>query len=184
MATHELYLGGPGRFNASRGMFPAAAFDNADPVFQKMPVAAHKGPVCFANTRTLDSTNHALANYLADNPVAAADVLNLQVVTAASLLLGLRVRVEKPVPGLTLTFGLDDGTTFGTAVDCSVESDGFVAPNGAAWVTDSAVSLATAEFAVLPRMLQATVTAIGAAGLSGLRIHVSPVVIETEQGQP
>lgn len=182
MATHELYVGGPGNAKLSRAMYPSATFNPALAAFKKMTVAAHKGPAQFANTRTLDSTDHALAEYLRSNAVVATDVLNLQVITASSLFYALRVRVEKPVAGLSLTFGLSDASALGAAVDCSAVSDEIVVIGGI-WVTAGAVNLGVANFANVPRMLQATVTAIGAAKFSGLRMHITPLVSQLEEGQ-
>jgi hypothetical protein len=182
MATHELYVGGPGQASISRSMYPRPTFNPALDGFKRMTVAAHKGPTQYAITRTLDAADFALAEYLRNNTVAAADVLNLQVIPKSTLLYGVRVRVEKPVAGLTLTFGLSDGSALGAVVDCSVVSDAFVVVGGA-WVTAGAVNLGSANFSNVPRALQATVTAIGAAKLGGARIHISPLVSQTEEGQ-
>lgn len=183
MATHELYVGGPGAGGFNRSMYPRPTF-TPGATFNSISPAAHKGPVQYALTRTLDFGNdHALMEYVRNNAIAAADVLNLQIVPANMLQYGLYVRVETPQAGVTLTFGLNDGTTFATAVDCSVAGSMFVAPNGAAWVTDGAVSLATAEFANVAKMLQATVTAVGAGGFGALRLHASPLLSQLEEGQ-
>lgn len=186
MALHELYVGGPGRpggtFN--RSQFPAPTFNAADPAFQEMVAAVHKGPIGTALTRTLDFGNdHALMEYVANNAIVAADDLHIQVVPAHTLLLGLHVEVETPQAGVSLTFTLSDGTTFGGAIDCSTVSSQFTPPNGLAWVTDGAASLATAEFANVVKMLRADVTALGAGGFGRLRISVSPILMHLKEGQ-
>lgn len=184
MAKHELYLGGPARGNGSRSQFPSVPFDANATVFKEMRPAAHKGPSQYALTRTLDFGNdHALQEYVRNNAIAAADVLNLQVIPKDVLLYGLFVNVENPVAGVSLTFALDDGTIFATAVDCSVAGTMFVPPGGAAWITDGAADLGTAEFANVPKMLQATVTAVGAGGFGALRISVSPLMSQLQEGQ-
>lgn len=184
MATHELYLGGPARVNGGRSQFPSAPFDADNPVFQKMSPAAHKGPSQYALTRVLDfGQNHGLQDYVRNNAIAAADVLNLQVIPKDCLFYGLFVSVEVPQDGVELTFALDDGTVLGAAVDCSVVNSMFVPAGGAAFVTDGAASLATAEFANIPKMLQATVTAVGVDGFGKLRIAASPLISQLQEGQ-
>lgn len=191
MATHEIYVGGPGRGTGAygRSQYPAPTFNPASAVFKEMRVSAHKGPAQFSLGRTLDFKNdHALAEYMrnlieAGTPLAAADILNLSVVPANTLQYGLFVAVENPVAGVTLTFSLSDGTTFGTAVDAGVAGTMFVPHNGIAWISDGAASLATAEFANVPKMLRATLTALPAGGIGDLRVRAEILLSELISGQ-
>lgn len=191
MATHEIYVGGPGRGTGAygRSQYPAPTFNPAAAAFQAMRVSAHKGPAQFSLGRTLDFKNdHALAEYVrnlneAGTPLAAADILNLAVIPANTLQYGLFVEVENPVTGVTLTFTLSDGTAFATAVDAGVAGTMFVPVGGAAWITDGAASLATAEFANVPKMLRATLTALPADGIGDLRVRAEMLISELISGQ-
>lgn len=190
MATHEIYVGGPARVNGGRSQFPSAPFDADSAVFQRMSPAVHKGPSQYALTRVLDFGNdHALMDYVRNNAIVQGDVLNIQVIPANTLLYGLHVAVEEPQAGLVLTFGLDDGTQFVTGVApapnvaTDAESSMFAPPGAAAWITDGAASLATAEFANVPKMLQATVATLPAGGFGKLRIAVSPLLSQLKEGQ-
>jgi hypothetical protein len=189
MATHELYLGGPSNTNSGQKMFPAAAFNNAIAPFTTMPVAEHKATTVAALTRTLAfgtsqgrPDDPALAEYVRNHTIAAADVLDLIVIPANTLLLGVYCQVENPSGKVgTITFSLDDGTTFGAAVDINAAFSKMVAPGGA-WVSAGAVSLATANFSNVVRMLKATLTTL-ATDFGALRISVSPILIALQQGQ-
>jgi len=189
MTLHELYLGGPSNTNSGQKQFPAAAFNNAIAPFLTMPVAEHKATTVAALTRTLDfgtaqgrPNDPALQEYVRTHTIAAADVMNLAVIPANTLLLGIYCQVET-VSGTvgTMTFTLDDGTTFGAAVDINAAFSKMAAPNGA-WVSAGAVSLATANFSNVPRVLKMTLTTLTTT-FGALRISVSPILIALQQGQ-
>lgn len=192
MATYEIYVGGPGRGDYSRSQYPAKAFSAADAIFKKLRVAAHKGPTMFALTRTLDFKNdHALAEFVrnqaaAGAPLAAADKLGSIVIPARTLLFGVYCRVENPVTGVTLTIGTraPNALAFGT-IDGGTASDGSfrVVGEAAGGVTEGAVNLGVANFANVPRILDVTLTAIPVGGLGALRVHISPLISELEEGQ-
>lgn len=189
MATHELYLGGPANTNSGQKQFPAAAFNNAIAPFTTMPIANNKATMVAALTRTLDfatsqgrPNDPALAEYVRTHTIAAADVLDLSVIPANTLLLGVYCQVEVVAGTVgTITFTLDDGTTFGAAVDINAAFSKIAAPNGV-WVAAGAVSLATANFSNVPRMLKATLTTL-TTNFGALRISVSPILVALQQGQ-
>lgn len=184
MSTFELYVGGPPSANSSRAMYPAPTFGQTTDPFNKIGVAAHKGPCCFADKRRVDFRNdHAIAQFLAAQAIVATDVLGLVIVPKMCLFLGFYYKVENPVAGLTLTPKLrNQGGIAFTAIDCSVAAEGMVAPGGGAIVTNGAVSLANALFNAAPDMLDMTVTAIGAAKFGGLILTVTPILIQCNQG--
>lgn len=190
MAVHELYVGGPGTTGFSRSMYPRPTFNPLSAAFQRMTIAAHKGPSQYALTRVLDFKDSAsLKNYVSGNTVAQGDQLNIQVIPKNSVVYGFMVEVETPQAGVSLTFRMNDGTAgaagtaIATAVDCSVAGSKFAVPAGAAWVTDGAVDMSTAHFTNVPKMLQAVVTALGAGGFGALRLSITPLVSRTEEGQ-
>jgi hypothetical protein len=192
MATYEIYVGGPGRGDYSRSQYPAPAFSAANAVFKKLRVAAHKGPTMFSLTRTLDFKNdHALAEFVrnqaaAGAPLAAGDKLGSIVIPARTLLFGVYCRVETPVTGVTLTLATraPNALAFGT-MDGGTASDGSfrVAGEAAGGITEGAANLAVANFANVPRILDVTLTAIPVGGLGALRVHISPLISELEEGQ-
>lgn len=192
MATYEIYVGGPGRGDYSRSQYPAPAFVQSGATFKKMRVAAHKGPTQFAITRTLDFKNdHALAEFVrnqaaAGAPLAAGDVLGSIIIPGRYLLYGVYCRVENPVTGVTLTIGTraPNPIAFGTIAGGTAGDGTFrVAGEAGNGVSEGAVNLAVANFAGLPRILDVTLTAIPAGGIGALRVHISPLVSELEEGQ-
>jgi len=120
MTLHELYIGGPANTNSGKKMFPAAAFNNAVAPFTTMPLAQHTETLVAALTRTLDfgtaqgrPNDPALAEYVRTHTIAAGDVLNLIVIPANTLFLGVYCNIENPQAGVGLSFTLDDSTTLG-----------------------------------------------------------------------
>jgi hypothetical protein len=199
MATYEVYVGGPGRGDYSRSQYPAKAFSAADATFKKLRVAAHKGPTMFSLTRTLDFKNdHALAEFVrnqaaAGAPLAAGDKLGSIIIPARTLLFGVYTRVENAVTGVTLTLSTraPNAIAFGTIAGGTADDGIFrVAGEAANGITEGAVNLGTpatgvgaANFANVPRILDVTLTAIPAGGLGALRVHISPLISELEEGQ-
>lgn len=192
MATYEIFVGGPGRGDTSRSQYPAKAFLYTSALFAKLRAAAHKGPSEYALTRTLDFKNdYALAEFVrnqlaAGAPLAQGDVLGSVIIPANYLLKGVFVRVETPVVGLTLTLNTRAtsvaAVAFGT-VNCAVAGSSYRSPGEAAGgITEGAVT-GGQSFANVPRILDVTLTAVGAAGLGALRIHISPLLSQLEEGQ-
>lgn len=183
MATHELYVGGPPTRNYSQAMYPAVAFDEATSPFNKIGPAGHKGPIGFNLTRLLDFTHdNALAEFLRNTSVAAADVLGLVIVPKNLLFLGFYYKVHTAKAGVTLTPRLRGKATAFTAIDCSAVAEGFVAPGGGAIITEGAVTLAGAQYDNKPDMFDVTLTALPATKLAGLKIEFSPVVLAVNIG--
>ena len=192
MATYEIYVGGPGRGDYSRSQYPAKAFSQSDSTFKKLRVAAHKGPTMFSLTRTLDFKNdHALAEFVrnqaaAGAPLAAGDNLGSIIIPARTLLFGVYSRVENAVAGVTLTLATraPNAVAFGT-IDGGTVTDGVfrVAGEAAGGITEGAVNLGVANYANVPRILDVTLTAIPVGGMGALRVHISPLISELEEGQ-
>lgn len=186
MATHELYIGGPPSRNYSQAMFPAVPFNEAAAPFNQIGPASHKGPIGYNLTRLLDfgGTDHALAEFLRENAVAAADVLGVQIIPKNMLLLGFHYRVVNPKAGVTLTPKLRGKAHTFAAIDGSVAGEGFYPASGAAVaaVTEGVASLALAVFDTKPDMLDLTLTAVPADGLAGFAIEITPVVLATNMG--
>lgn len=178
MATHELYVGGPkASANASRAMYPRPAFVAAD--WANTQPAAHKGPTQYALTRLIDPVDdYAMAEFLRNNVVAAADVLNLQGIPAGSLLYAVEVNVITPEPGLSLTFSLSNAAVLGAAVDMNVAGRILLLPGSATNISASgAASLENAYWVEDALMLRATVTAAATAGeLGKAKFTVSPLI--------
>lgn len=185
MATHELYLGGAANANLSRSQFPSATFNAADAAVKAMKAAAHKGPSTFALTRTLDFKNEvSLADYVSENTIASGDVLNLVVIPKNTILLGVYVEVEEPsaVAGATIAVKVG-ANVYGTAIDLTTAGSQFLIMAAAAGVTAGAVDLGTAQFNVDPTILTGTLAITDEGDLKGVRIHISPVVIDPLSGQ-
>ena len=196
MATHEIYIGGPARGDNSRSQFPAVTFDADGAGFAAMPPASHKGPSQYALTRIIDlgydrdawPMDPALRDYIGSHALAAGDVLNLVVVPANTLLYGIGVKVVKAATGAaasTATVSLA-GTAVSTAISLKAVSSGFLPSGGtaAAPVTAGAVDLSAATFSNKPRIVAVTIgVATSWDDLAGLRLAVSPLVSQTEEGQ-
>lgn len=178
MATHELYVGGPkASTNTSQAMYPRPAFVQAD--WANTQPAAHKGPTQYALTRRVDAVNdYAMAHFLRNNAVVAADVLNLQGIPAGSLLYAVEVNILQAEPGLSLTFSLSNGVVLGAAIDANVVGRVLLLPTSATNITASgAADLSKAYWVEDALMLRATVTAAATAGKLGKAIfEVSPLI--------
>lgn len=190
MATHQLYLGGSSNNNFNRSMFPAPAFDATVEPFLSMPIAEHKKTTIAALTRALNfgtaqgrPNDPALQEYVRNHPIVAADVMTLAVIPANVLVLGFYCSISNPSGKVgTLTFDLNDGTTIGAAVNINSAFHRMCAPNGA-WVAAGPVSLATADFSNVARILRATVTTL-ATDFGALQLSISPILLALESGGP
>lgn len=185
MATHEIYVGGPPTRNYSQSMFPAVPFNEAAAPFNQIGVAAHKGPIGYADTRLLDfSGDNALAEFLRENTVAAADVLGVVLIPKNVILLGFYYRVITPKAGVTLTPRLRGKAHTFAAIDGAAAGEGFYPASGvaAAAVTEGVIDLSAAVYDVKPDMLDLTLTAIPAGGLSGFSLEISPVMLAVNTG--
>lgn len=183
MATLELYIGGPPTKNYSQAMFPAVPFDQTIAPFNKIGVAAHKGPIGYADTRLLDfGVDQALGEFVRNNTIAQGDKLGVVLIPKNLLFMGFYYKVENPVVGLTMTPSRRVLGTAWTAIDCSVAAEGFCGPAGGALVTAGAVSMAGVTYTILPDMLDMTLTAYGAAKLGALKMTISPVMLATNTG--
>lgn len=183
MATHELYIGGPPTRNYSQAMFPAVAFNEAAAPFNQIGMAAHKGPIGYADTRLLDfGVDHALSEFVRENTVAQGDKLGVVLIPKNMLFMGFYYEIITPQAGLTLTPSLRGKATVFTAIDGSAAAKGFVAPGGGALVTEGAVTMAGVQFDIKPDMLDLTLTALGAGGLGAFKMIVSPVMLAVDTG--
>lgn len=183
MSNFELYIGGPATRNQSLAMFPAVPFNAAQSPFNKIGVAAHKGPSCFNDKRVLDfSTDRALQEFARNNAVVATDVLGVVLVPRNILFMGFYYKVVKPQAGLTLTPRLRVKGTAYTAIDCSVVAEGFVAPAGGAIVTQGAVSMAGVLYDNAPDMFDLTVTALPASKFGNFSAIFTVVGMTVDQG--
>lgn len=183
MTIHELYIGGPPTRNAGLSMFPAVAFDDTAAGFQVGP-AAHKGPIGYNLTRMLDFSgdDFALSEWMRNASYAAADKLGVVIIPQNMLYLGFYYKVIKGVAGISLTPNLRGKSLTYTAIDASVETEGFVAPGAGAIVTEGAITLAAAQYDNKPDMFELVLTALPAGKLAGLKMIVSPVVLAVDSG--
>jgi hypothetical protein len=194
MTIHQLYDGGPANSTIARTQWPAYPFLASDPAFAAVDVAVHNGYGVAQLRRTLDFKNdYALRGYFTRNAVAAADVLNVLLLPAKSLLLGCFVQIEAvndSGTANTLKFGtaagiiIGDTTGAAVAVDATVLSSNYSAPNGP-WVNGTGggvVSLATAQYiGTYPDMLQVTLATLATASLAGfgnLRLNVEATILK------
>lgn len=182
MATHELYIGGPPTRNYSQAMFPAVPFNEDGPGFQIGP-AAHKGPIGYADTRLLDfGADHALSEFLRENTVEDGDLLGVVLIPRRVLFLGFYYRIETPVEGLSLTPQLRDRAGTFTAINAAEVGEGFVAAGGGAAVEEGTLDLGQAVYSTKPYMLDLEITAVGADGIGGLKMIISPVLLAVDTG--
>ena len=181
MATHQLYVGGPAGTNISRAQYPRPVFNAAD--WADVGVSAHKPHGVVVLNRTFDVADYAIADYLRKNPVANADVLNLDVIPGGSLLLGMHVWVEKPAADATLTFAAG-GIALGEALSGTAASKSFVVPGGTRLTAAGYVDVGGAAVAPgmyyfpNPVVLAATLGQTTALNLAGLRVHTSLLLAE------
>lgn len=194
MATHQIYIGGPGRGDNSRHQFPNATFSASGAAFKAMVPAAHKGPTQYALTRTLDfgytdgvANDPALQDWLANATVATGDVLNLVVIPANCLLYGVMINVEKAAnTSNTLTLQLKVGSNFfGSTTDLTTAGSAFApaTTTATAAVTSGAIDLSTAVFDKAPTMLAGTLAMTAETDFKDLRLSISPLVSQCQQGQ-
>lgn len=193
MAIHQLYEGGPANPNLSRTQWPAYPYNAADAKIKAMQISPHYGAPYAVVRRVLDFKNDlALRRYFTDNAVVANDVLNILLIPSKTLMLGAFVEVEAPADNgtaITATFGTAGGMILGNtagavAIDLTVSSAQFSAPNGA-WITaNGPMSLATAQANVTPDMLQVTLASLASANLAGfgnLRLNVSALLVQANE---
>lgn len=183
MATHELYIGGPSSKNYSQAMFPAPAFSETAKPFTQVGVAAHKGPIGFADTRLLDfGADHALGEFARNTTIAQGDVLGVVLIPKNHLFLGFYYKIITAQTGLTLTPALRGKATVFTAIAGGTVAEGFVAPAGGAIVTEGAVSMAGAQYDNKPDMLDLALTALPAGKMGAFKMVISPVLLAVDTG--
>src|SRR5688572_32528725 len=102
MATHELYVGGPASSNYSRAMFPAPPFNAAGAAFLAVRPSAHKGPATYNMERVIDTTQHAMAEFLRNTAVVQGDVLGVSLLPRRTILEGFFYEVETAVGAATV----------------------------------------------------------------------------------
>jgi hypothetical protein len=188
MATHELYIGGPSTKNYGLSMFPAVPFVETGKDFQVGP-AAHKGPAAFNLKRRLDfsGADHALAEFVRNTAVVAADRLGAILVPKNMLFLGFSVQVIQAGPAtLSLTPNMRGKAHTWAPIDCAVVMPNpvFYAGSGAAvpQVLEGVASLALAVFDNKPDMLDLVVTTLPATKFGSLILEITPVLIATSLG--
>lgn len=182
--NHELYIGGPPTRNYSRAMFPAPPFNAASAAMQQMKVAAHKGNTGYALTRVVDTTDHALGEFLRENTIAEGDALGLVLIPKNVVVKGFFFEVENPAgAALTLTPRLRGiaGATLPT-IDGAVAGKGFAKLGGAAWVNASGAVEGDDWFMADPAILEVELTDY--TDLRGLRLVISPLVDTVYHGAP
>lgn len=186
--NHEIYIGGPPTANYSRAMFPAPPFNAASAPFQAVKVAAHKNPTGFGLTRVLDTTDHALAQFLRENTVAQGDVLGTVLMPKNVVVEGFFYEVERPAGvALTLTPSLRGvaGATL-PAINGNVAGKGFARLGSAAWQTASGslteAGDGTEFFLADPSVLDLALTAF--TKLGDLRLVITPLVKTLYHGGP
>lgn len=193
MTTHQLYDGGAANSNLSRMQYPSPVFSATDPTIKAIGVGAHFGTPWAVMRKVLDFKNdYVLRNYFTNNAVASADIMNLLVIPAKTLLIGAFIEVERAADNgtaVTAKFGTAGGIIFGNssgavALDLTVAAANFSAPNGA-WISaNGAMSLATAEAMVTPDCVQLTLASLASANLAGfgnLRLNVAMMLAQANE---
>lgn len=185
MATYEVYLGGPPTKNYGLSMFPAIPFDEAGAGFQVGP-AAHKGPAAYNDKRLLDFTggDYALSEMIRNTPPVQGDILGCVLIPKNTILFGFSYKVIKAKAGVTVTPRLRGKASTYVAINCATLNEGFYVASGTAVpaITEAVCSLALCWFDNKPDMLDLTLTALPASGLSGVSLELTPVFVTTSVG--
>lgn len=183
MALYELYIGGPSTANAGRSMFPAVAFDEAAKPFTQISMAAHKGPIGFADKRCMDfGADHALQEFVRKTPAAQGDIIGACIIPKNNLFMGFYYKVVTPQAGLTLTPRLRGKATAFTAINCATVAEGFVEPGGGAIITEGPVTMDGVQYDNKPDILDFTLTAFPAGGFGRLKLIITPILLTVDQG--
>jgi len=128
--------------------------------------------------------DYALSEFLRNTPPVQTDKLGCVLIPRNCLLLGFSYKVIKAKAGVSLTPSLRGKASTYAAINCATLNDGFYAASGAAVaaVQEAVVSLALCWFDNKPDMLDLTLTAVPASGLSGVVLEITPVLITTSVG--
>lgn len=184
MATYEIYIGGAPTANYSRSMFPAPPFVAASASAQALKVAAHKGPTSYSLGRVIDTTNHAMGEFLRESTLAQGDVLGSILVPKDLIAKGVFFSVENPAgEALVITPSLR-GVAAATlpTIDGNVVGKGVAMFGGTAWVSTTAALAGDEFFIAEPTVLDLTLTTFTTLG--PLRLVITPLVDTLYHGQP
>lgn len=185
MAIHELYIGGPATGNFSRAMFPAAPFVPAAAAFQAVKVSAHKGPTSYGLTRVLDTSDHAMGEFLRNTTLAAADVLGVALIPKDVVLKGFFYEVVTAAGVAMVVTPAMRNATDGTlpTINCNVVGKGYAQLGDTAWQTASGAIAGGADFYIAdPDMLNLTLTTFTSIG--SLELVITPIVDTLYNGRP
>lgn len=183
MAIREMYIGGPPSANYSRAMFPSAPFEAGSAAMQQVRVAAHKGPTSYGLTRVIDTSDHAVAEFLRNTTLAQGDVLGVCLIPKDVVMKGFFFAVESVAgEALTITPSLRGvaGATLPT-IDGNAIGKGFAKLGGLAWISETGAAAGDDWFNAEPAILDLTLTAF--TDLGGLRLIITPLVDTVYHGQ-
>jgi len=185
---HELYIGGPPTRNYSRAMLPAPLFNAAAAPFQAVKVAAHKNPTGFGLTRVLDTSNHAIGEFLRNNAVAQGDDIGAVLIPKNVIIEGFFYEVERVAGAamvVTPTLRGVGGATLPT-IDCNVLGKGYARLGAGAWQAASGALTdagdGAAWFNADPAILNLALTTFTEMG--DLRLVITPIVTTLYHGEP
>lgn len=192
MATHELYVGGPASSNYSRAMFPAPPFNAAGAAFLAVRPSAHKGPATYNMERVIDTTQHAMAEFLRNTAVVQGDVLGVSLLPRRTILEGFFYEVETAVGAATvLTPSIRGFAGTIPTINANVVGSGYVKFGGAAWLQANALINAGAGAGLegedvylhTPAMLDLTLTTLTEpTKLGRLRMSIVPLLRTLDDG--
>lgn len=176
MAEHNLFLGGGRPSNGDFAMYPAKAVTASE----ALDMATHKSAQFSWLNRVVDPTQDvALKEYLRANPTAddAAEVWNIGVLPAGSIVIGHQYRVVNPVTGVTFTTRLKNINS-GATTNISAAVDGGAL--GTAYVNSGAGLVGQLAY---NHYLQLVLVAVPVGGIADLRIEVGSLLVTPFRGQ-